>query len=986
MPKYDVFLSHNSADKPAVEELARQLVKAGIQPWLDTWNLIPGEPWQEAIEAALGKCATCAVFIGPSGSGPWQNEEMRAAIQWRVEEREDGERPFRVIPVLLPGAERLERSRLPTFLVATTWVEFRHSLDDEQTFHRLLSGIRGHEPGPGPGQAIYEGQNPYRGLQVFDVEHAPFFFGREALTEWLLNEIRPTPHTSLGQENRFLAIIGPSGSGKSSLARAGLIAALKQGAIKGSGDWPIAICRPGTDPLESLAVSLGDTVYSGQSPSEIRNLIKDLHNDERMLHLTTRLALRNTSQEFRVVVLVDQFEEIFTLCRDEGLRQALIDNLLYAVSVTGGQTVIILTLRADFYGKCAAYPTLAAALSDHQVLVGPMIDDELRRAIERPAQLVGCKFEAGLVETLLRDVQNQPGSLPLLQYALLELWRQRIGHKFTYAAYEAIGGVAGALAKRAEAIYTDLTPTWQEIARRILLRLIQLGEATEDTRRRVPLDELLPAIGSSGEVRIVVRQLVDARLLTTAREDNTEIVDVSHEALIRHWPRLRAWIDKERANLIIHRRLTEAVRDWEQNNRDQSYLYRGQRLAEANEWAKQYSSTMNAQERTFLETSQRVESKVKEQQEMTEKLKATDKLKTQFMANMSHELRTPLNSIIGFSRVILKGIDGPLTELQKADLTSIHNSGQHLWGLVNDILSLYQIEAGKMKFNFDEVEISPIIKGVMSTALALVKDKPVELVQKVPDELPTVWADPTRIRQVILELVSNACKFTDKGKVRLKAVASKEKIIISVSDTGIGIPEDRLDTIFEEFTQVDASTTRKVGGTGLGLAISRHFVEMHKGQIWVESTPGKGSTFSFAIPIKPVSEDSETIAEDSPETAEADEASKVIVVIDDNPGVITLYDRFLEKQNYKVVGVKPSEDIIDWVRAHAPFAILLDVQIPNQDGWKVLKNLKADPFTKDIPVIICTTASDKNRGLSLGAADYLTKPIVESELINALKH
>ena len=169
MAGYDVFLSYNKADKPAVDEIARRLVKTGVQPWLDEWNLIPGEPWQEVIEGALESCATCAVFVGPSGTGPWQNEQMRAAIDRRVSE---GKGTFRVIPVLLPGAQRGERSKLPTFLVATTWVEFRQSLDDEDAFHRLVAGIRGQAPGPGPGQAIYEGVCPYRGLQYFDVQHA----------------------------------------------------------------------------------------------------------------------------------------------------------------------------------------------------------------------------------------------------------------------------------------------------------------------------------------------------------------------------------------------------------------------------------------------------------------------------------------------------------------------------------------------------------------------------------------------------------------------------------------------------------------------------------------------------------------------------------------------------------------------------------------------------------------------------------------------
>jgi hypothetical protein len=591
-----VFLSHNNADKPAVEELARRLVQEGIQPWLDKWNLIPGEPWQKAIESALQECAACAVFIGPSGAGPWQNEEMRAAIDRRV--RESGG-DFRIIPVLLPGAERGERSRLPAFLVATTWVEFRHSLDDEDAFHRLVCGIRGVEPGPGPGQAVCEGECPYRGLQFFDVEHVPFFFGREALTGWLLNALRG--------DNRFLAIVGPSGSGKSSLARAGLVAALGQGKIEGSAGWPVVICRPGPDPLESLAVALSKVVP--QTPLALCEMTHTLCTDEQLLHVTARLALRDAPPERRLVVLVDQFEEAFTLCRAEALRQALVKNLLYAARVSQGQTIVLLTLRADFYGKCAADPALAAALSEHQFLVGPLAEDELRQAIERPAQCVGCEFEPGLVDVLLHDVQDQPGGLPLLQHALLELWRRREGRRLTLAAYQAIGRVEGALQQRAEAVYGSLAGPEQEICRRIFLRLTQPGEGTEDTKRRVAFQELLPADGPrQATVEAVVQRLAgqEARLVTTEGEgvlSENQFVEVAHEALIRGWPRLQAWIDENRAALRIQRRLTEAARDWEENNRDESYLYRGARLAEMLAWSSACADDLSSLECTFLEAS-----------------------------------------------------------------------------------------------------------------------------------------------------------------------------------------------------------------------------------------------------------------------------------------------------------------------------------------------------------------------------------------------
>jgi GAF domain-containing protein/CheY-like chemotaxis protein len=376
----------------------------------------------------------------------------------------------------------------------------------------------------------------------------------------------------------------------------------------------------------------------------------------------------------------------------------------------------------------------------------------------------------------------------------------------------------------------------------------------------------------------------------------------------------------------------------------------------------------------------------REQQESAERLKEMDKLKTQFLANMSHELRTPLNSIIGFSRVILKGIDGPLTELQKTDLSSIYNSGQHLLGLINNILDLSKIEAGKMELNFEETEVEPIVKTVMATAMALVKDKQVTLQQETPDNLPKIWADPTRIRQVILNLVSNACKFTDEGVVTLRVKADQDKVTFSVSDTGIGIPEDQLTTIFEEFTQVDASTTRKAGGTGLGLPISRHFVEMHYGNMWVESNLGQGSTFNFYIPIRPPMAKESNSREGQGVDHQANQGiKKLILAIDDDPSVITLYKRYLEKQNYEVIGIHETRNILAQVKEYAPFAILLDVIIPEKDGWSVIKELKEDAFTRDIPVIICSIVSDKNRGFSLGAANYLIKPIVEHELVEAVR-
>jgi TIR domain len=614
---FHVFLSHSSADKPAVEELARRLAKEGVQSWLDIWHLIPGNPWQPDIEKALAESETCAAFVGPSGFGPWQNEEMRAAIDRRVR---DSGRSFRVIPVLLPGAERAERSSLPTFLAATTWVEFRDSLDDADAFHRLVCGIRGVEPGPGPGQAFYEGQCPYKGLRVFDVNDAAFFFGREALVQWLLNEVRPATE---GQPvNRFLAIVGASGSGKSSVARAGMAAALKHDAVPGSSGWPIAIFRPGSDPLESLAVALSRVVNVGQGVSALADLIGGLQRNEKALHLTTRQSLPENASGIMLVILVDQFEEVFTLCRNEDLRGAFIRNFLYAAKVAQGQTLVILTMRADFYAKCAANADLAAAFSDHHVLVGPMTDDELRHAIERPAQLVGCELESGLADLLMQDVRRQAGALPLLQHALLELWNKREGRRLTVKAYQEIGKLEGALQRRADATLKAFSEAEQELCRRTFLRLTQPGEGTEDTKRRASMQELVSLSGASSAQEDIVQKLANASLLTTEGDlSQNAFVEVAHEALIRSWPQLRKWIDADRAGLRTRTRLTEAARDWKNAGRDPAYLYTGARLAVAKEWEASHPGELSADEAEFLRYSREAQ-----QQREASELEAAQRL------------------------------------------------------------------------------------------------------------------------------------------------------------------------------------------------------------------------------------------------------------------------------------------------------------------------------------------------------------------------
>ena len=374
-----------------------------------------------------------------------------------------------------------------------------------------------------------------------------------------------------------------------------------------------------------------------------------------------------------------------------------------------------------------------------------------------------------------------------------------------------------------------------------------------------------------------------------------------------------------------------------------------------------------------------------DQLETTEQLRELDKLKNEFLANMSHELRTPLNSIIGFSRVILKGIDGPVTDLQQQDLTAIYNAGGHLLGLINDILDLSRIEAGKMELNFEELDVEALITSVMATGRGLVKEKPIELVQVIEPDLPVIFADSTRVRQVLLNLINNATKFTDQGTITVTAVRSQTRdgrraIRVGVEDTGIGISPEHQSILFQPFTMVDTSATRKVGGTGLGLSISKNLVELHQGEIGVISAVGQGSTFYFLLPYE------EEIILPKPEVIADTPVSNgtLILAVDDDPRVTELYGRFLTPHGYQVIPLNDPGRTLQMARELQPYAITLDVMMPKMNGWEVLEGLKSDAATRHIPIVFCSIIDDESQGLRLGASAYLRKPIQEDELAQVL--
>lgn len=440
------------------------------------------------------------------------------------------------------------------------------------------------------------GVSPYKGLQFFAVEDAHLFYGRAQLTAELIDHLR---------QDRFLAVVGASGSGKSSLVRAGLVASLQRGSIpgidvvmpKGCQTWPMYLFTPGPRPLESLAVAL---TQQNASVTTTSTLIDDLRKDARSLHLYVN-RLFHTAPATQLLIVVDQFEELFTLCHDTHEQHAFVDALLTA-ALDYDRTLVVITLRADFYAHCADFEKLRAALDNYQKYIGPMEPPELQQAIEAPATQGEWTIEPGLTQQMLTDVSDEPGRLPLLSHALDETWQRRQGRQLTLAGYVAAGGVKGAIAQTANTLYHELSPEQQVIARAIFLRLTELGEGVQDTRRRVPRTELQFQHTDPETVTFVLKALADARLVTT----DTNEVQVMHEAVIREWPLLREWLADDREGLRTHRRLTESANEWHNADFDESLLYRGVRLAQALARAQEHAGELNTLERKFLETSQSV--------------------------------------------------------------------------------------------------------------------------------------------------------------------------------------------------------------------------------------------------------------------------------------------------------------------------------------------------------------------------------------------
>ncbi|MBD2100101.1 eIF2A-related protein, partial [Leptolyngbya sp. FACHB-261] len=604
----EVFFSYAREDEALRDELAKHLSTLQREGVITAWHdreIIAGGELDRELDQHLNTAQIILLLASADffASDDLYNIQLKRAL----ERHQAGE--ARVIPVLLRPVDwentplgklqPLPRNGEPI----TRWT------NQDQAFLEVAQGIRravlwkALRARSGEQTALL---CPYRGLFAFREEDAPFFFGREAFIGPLVEAVRTQP---------LVAVLGPSGSGKSSLVFAGLMPELRV-----EGEWLVASFRPKERPLYELATVLIELWEPEESKArrdrDAEELALDLLGGKRQLRERVARILESHPNHRRLLLVVDQFEELYTLCRDSEEQKRFLDELLKAIQGdepgqgSAGLT-LVLTLRADFLGQALSYGPFADALQHADLKLRSMYREELQRAIEEPAERWGLRLEEGLTRRILDEVGGEPGNLPLLEFALTLLWQRQEEEQLTHRAYDEIGGVAAALAKHAEAVYSQLNETEQTQAQRIFLQLIRPGEGTEDTRRLATRSD----VGEDNWE--LVAKLAGARLVVTGRNEasESETVEVVHEALIREWQRLRDWMRADRTFRTWQERLRAAMRQWETSSHDEGALLRGAPLAEATDWLEKRQGELSLTEREFIQVSLRL----REQEEAARK-------------------------------------------------------------------------------------------------------------------------------------------------------------------------------------------------------------------------------------------------------------------------------------------------------------------------------------------------------------------------------
>jgi WD40 repeat protein/serine/threonine protein kinase/DNA-binding SARP family transcriptional activator len=577
-----------------------------VDPQASSTGGIKGSPLYTSPEQLLGEPVTprsdiyslgLVLYQALSGELPYSNDSIAALIERQLHQ------PLPPLSELRTEVPQELDQVIQRATAKQSADRFKDSLEFAEAFRSALAGIS--LPFVQiPVEATLK--NPYKGLLAFQEADAADFFGRDAMVQRLLNRLNSVGKSASGNENdpgagRFLAVVGPSGSGKSSLVKAGLIPAIRQGMLPGSDNWFIVEMTPGTHPMEELEAALLRVAVNPPA-----SLLAQLNESQRGLVRGVKRVLPG-GDEAELLLVIDQFEELFTMSEEEVEIRFFLDSLFAAATDPRGRVRIVISLRADFLDRPLMHSDFSQVVRNCTEMIVPLTTDELVQAIQQPVRGSGLSFEEGLIPIILGELNQQPGALPLMQYALTELFERRQGQALTREAYLEIGGVQGALGSRAEESYARLNEAERAAARQLFMRLVTLGEGVEDTRRRALRSELEAIHLDSTEVSMA--QVIDAfgraRLLSFDRDPATRgpTVEVAHEALLREWRRLREWLDESRADVRMQRVLANAAAEWLNADEDSSFLLRGSRLDQFESWHMQTGLALTTIERQYLQAS-----------------------------------------------------------------------------------------------------------------------------------------------------------------------------------------------------------------------------------------------------------------------------------------------------------------------------------------------------------------------------------------------
>jgi signal transduction histidine kinase/ActR/RegA family two-component response regulator len=870
-------------------------------------------------------------------------------------------------------------------------------------------------------------------------------------------------------------VTGPSGVGKSSLVAAGLQPALEE------DGWVAATFRPGASPYESVARALLDLEHPDTAPTlqRLDTMTASLRG-EGFWKVAERLTILTHK---RLTLIGDQFEEVFSGGVHAEEQLSFLQHLLPLPDFLPSVNVrLVCTLRADFLPDLLALPEVGSRLQDRQLNVSPLDEEGLTRVIVEPARQAGVAFTPGLAETIAKEASKSAGSLPLLEFALTELWPLQRERHISFDSYHNVDGVAGALNRHAEKVYAFLSQQFPESRiRRVLLSMVRArGGAASAVRVTAHRDHL----GSDWYIAQLLAQ--PEHRLVVIGPGGADTAEIAHEALIREWKRLAGWVDEdadfqqwlavveERAreeDLLSATRVAEAQRWLGERPADipeavkklvehssseilkqqqtQEMLSQSQELTEH---LRERSAELERQAAELVRQNRAIELRHLETEEArqvleerAEQLAVSMRYKSDFLTNMSHELRSPLNSLLILAKLLADNHGGNLTPKQLEFAETIHGAGSDLLQLINDILDLSKVEAGKMDVLPTRFALVQLADYVEATFRPLTDEKKLDFTVEVSPALPaTLYTDEQRLLQVLRNLLANALKFTNEGTVGLRIQPGgaqlphsirelmleagtlrepdDEVIAFSVTDTGIGIEPDKTKMIFEAFKQVDAKANHRYGGTGLGLSISRETARLLGGDISVSSLPGSGSTFTLYLPLHPADQAAnghrpqkadpghqrQGAVHTQPALAERGPGRKMwpmtgdrtdtrsfsfrderVLVVDDDIRNVFAVTTVLENHGLAVLYAENGREAIEVLEQnHHVKAVLMDIAMPEMDGYETMRVLRQMPRFAHLPIIVLTAKAmkgDREKVLEAGASDYLAKPVAPDHLLDMLQ-